>query len=339
MDQPQDDDANRDSQVPDTNSEQGTPITVNFGSEQAEPVSYQDEEQSMAQDPVMDGVPDGDGSEPAMMASELNSEQMVEEAEQQIEEADPQSTTEELAVVAEEIESAPVFVAPPQSSGGTDPMEQILSENSDGPEQKTTSVEQDSLDQKGAVVPENSDGEIEPDPEMVNAEVQAPEVPSDDVEVPDSNTADMVEAPDDQPATEQMPVSVEPNTMAQPESTEDAPTLNSSSSDSGAMISDVIVPTAVAAAVATGSSRANAITGTPEPSTIESSQEAMLANQKAQKHHKPKTGKGVLITIVVLVTLLFAGGAVAAVHPLGAGPIERGPEGAGRPRHGAGNSG
>jgi hypothetical protein len=295
MDQPQDDDANvnNDGQVLNLDTEQL--VNNGFVAEPSteEPVfsgeaSIRPQDQITYEMPADAGAPEVFSTQP-----EYGNEQMVEAAEHQIEDASPQTTSEELAEVGSEIEAFEATLVPEvpvPTSSGNDPMEQILS--------GSASENQ-----------EISAGEIEPDPEMVNAPLPTEQTYSNpqlslDTEAQQSESAQSV------PVAEAMPVSVEPASVPVQNNPE-VPQAAMPTPTTGGMINDVFVPSAVAAATAAGSSGANAITGTPEPSTVESSQDAMLANQKAQMPHKPK-GKGLLIAVVVLVTLLLAGGAVAA---------------------------
>lgn len=80
---------------------------------------------------------------------------------------------------------------------------------------------------------------------------------------------------------------------------------NATTTNTG-LISDVVTPSAVAAAIADGTAGTNAITGTPEVAPTGA------AATGASAVRTQNTKKGLLIVVVTLVTLLFGGAAVAA---------------------------
>jgi len=303
MDQPQQDDTtvNTDNQGPDVSADQATPISVNFTPEPNEASSYQGDGASTQQDPVTDGVPNSEGSS---WTPEVSNEQMLESAEEQIKAADPQSINEELAIFESEIvaeQQEPVATENITPSGGSDPMDQIMSRA----EESNAEVISEPAEAETTEIPS---GEIESDQELANGPDSHQDTSSEPLT--ESTEASTEASESAEPSvTDPIPVTMEPNAFTQAPIPQEE---NSSTSDNGALINDVFMPTAVAAAAASGSSGANAITGTPEPSTIESSQDAMLTNQKVQQAHKPKSSKGKLVAVVVLVTLLLAGGSVAA---------------------------
>lgn len=285
MDQPnKDDNTNTDSTVPEQPQvEQPTQINVTVAS-QGEVVD--------AVTPPMSPV----ASPEVPVATESPSaEVMLETAEQNVLDAEPQSSADELAIVESEIGSfvpdanpaSPAIDGASQPSvtegnGGVDPMQQIISQDEE-PTQASVNTEQ-----------------------VAEAPVAEPQTE------PMQETA--VEHPIETQADANMEVSVEPNDSTEASSV--APvaidTIQVGSHPESPMVNDVIAPSVVAAATAAGSVGENAITGTPEPSTVESSQMAPLANQMSQQPAKHKSGKGKLILLVTLVTLLFAGAAVAA---------------------------
>lgn len=104
------------------------------------------------------------------------------------------------------------------------------------------------------------------------------------------------------PSAPETPVAVnEAVTMANQAVLEQEPARNP-----GELINDVIVPSAVAAAVAGGTAGENAITGTPEAAGTGVVQPVVMAAP-----HVKKSKKGLLILVVTLVVLLFGGAAVA----------------------------
>ncbi len=358
MDQPQqgDDDANQsvnDGAMQDDqsqNTDESTPITDNVESADGETNDeFSSPNESEMNDAVMDGVPSS--GEPVQAD--------IQAAEEQVAEAMPQSTADELAQVADELQhmasteepaatdepetqaDTPVEEGMPVYSDGSDPMDQIMhDEETNGDSERS---EQPSLTPPVENADEASEHEVL-DPNAFNADTdstQTDENTQSDQSDASPEEASIVDQPFSEETAEEVVGDPVVDAVENDQSDDDSePTMNSdtpveapisggANNDAismandaelektaevnlGAMINDVIAPTAVAVASSVGTAGENAITGTPETSTVESAQGAALANQKEHMATKPKSSKMFLVLIVTLVTLLFGGGAVAA---------------------------
>jgi hypothetical protein len=186
-------------------------------------------------------------------------------------------------------------VSPPLSMG-TDPMEQIKADEASA---NAANMTQENNFPSGEQANEMDTTET-PAENLVTSPIQAS--PVSDVGQEQISSEPMSEAP--APLAEEPSSNSDAVNMANVALLEREPTRNP-----GDLINDVIAPTAVAAAVAEGTSGENAITGTPEAASVTSAQEAAAVTTKPPKQ-KSSTGK--LILIVIIVVLLFGGAAVAA---------------------------
>jgi hypothetical protein len=367
MDQPNNSDENelqntsQDGVVPqDTGTDSATPVNV----------TVQTDDESTMNDAVLDGVPSS--SEPVTAPMETPS---LEVAEEVVAEAMPQSTADELAAVASELESMASTGAPvdqpvstesaPSDSDGTDPMQQIMqeasestvsepytepqasSEDSQQPEstesqEPAQSESAEATDQPseevssgpdaGSMETENEYGEGPAQTEVTDqpAETQSSEESSATTEESSMSDASSqvppaeepmsetpVEAPAEEPQTPLVEESTaQEETVSMPLSAEPSSSMGSAepvapAEETAAVaseVNDVVTPSIVAAAVAAGTSGDNAITGTPESSSVEATQES----PKQSGIPKQKSNKLMIVAVVSLITLLFGGGAVAA---------------------------
>jgi len=306
MDQPQkDDDQERNSGVVDGVQAQDTVDETSAGEQ------VNDETQSIPVTVVSEATNDADvatehSSEPSSEGDVPN----LEQAEAMVDEASPMAVADELASVESELQAMAVETPEPsvdegipvggESSGsdsdlpvfsaGTDPMEQIQADEQQSTEMLSVVPETSESDAVEAPVTEQSDSTGEPT-NADSAESVAVEPMSETVV--------------EEPISQANPENSEAVGMANEAILEREPTRNP-----GELISDVVTPTAVATAIAQGSSGENAITGTPEASSVLSSQNQPTLASAVPTQQKSK--KGLLVAVVVLITLLFGGAAVAA---------------------------
>lgn len=290
-----------------TDDTQSVPVTVVDETEVSQPTDENTQSPENTENPEVSSLSE-DYNQESPSPENTESDHSVETAQEMVENAAPMAAIDELASVADELnamsQEVQVDEGLPSSSeqstenampmgGGSDPMEQIQADEQSAPEAtEATSSFSDAQAEPMA---------YEPTPDT-NTEATSAVTESSE------NTS---------PVTEPMVVETDPSqeTSAPAESNSDAVNMANQavleqepSRNPGDLINDVIAPSAVAAAAAEGSAGQNAITGTPETSSVESAQNMSASAKPVQQ----KSKKGLLVAIVVIVTLLFGGAAVAA---------------------------
>ena len=254
------------------------------------------------------------------------------------------ATAADLGAIASQLqESSEAYnpsLQPDTSSheGGSDPMDQVNAAEPSQPE-PTQYVEHESEPAYDTATNYQSNGESSDEYSANPVEGDNSEQTMSGENTPDENTPnfDTGEPVAVEPATwppesgqrrpdttgyDEAPVVVEQTTEPQVRPQGESANLTSNeslvsvaaaeSAPAGPMISDVIAPSAAVAAAIAGTAGENAITGTPETTPVEVASALNQASNQASKPGTPKSKKWVIVLVVALVVLIFAGALVAA---------------------------